>query len=100
MSHKSDDDEDNEYEEDDFDDDGYDPDEPETYPDGLYDDDGPATIPCPHCGADVLEDSPRCPDCGMYLSEEDAPARSRSGLWMIVAILALVAVLISMFGCG
>jgi len=97
MSHKSDDDEDDEDDTDDFDDDGYDPEEPETYPQGLYDDEGPATIPCPHCATDMLEDSERCPNCGMYLSKEDVPAKSRNGLWMIVAILALLAVLMSMF---
>jgi predicted nucleic acid-binding Zn ribbon protein len=92
------DDEDEEDGADDYDDDDYDPDEPETYPQGLYDDDGPATVPCPHCGKEILEDSERCPSCGMYLSREDTPTRSRSGLWMIVAILALLAVLMWMVG--
>lgn len=77
---------------DDFDD-GYDPDEPETYPHGVYDDDGPATIPCPHCGKEVLEDSERCPYCETYWSQEDTPTNSRRGWWMVMAVLAILAVL-------
>jgi predicted nucleic acid-binding Zn ribbon protein len=69
----------------------YDPDDPETYPEGLYDDDGPATVPCPYCKAEVFEDSEQCPRCGKYLSREDAP-QSRGGAWVIVMILALLAV--------
>jgi predicted nucleic acid-binding Zn ribbon protein len=94
------DDEDEEDGVDDFNEDDYEPDEPETYPPGLYNDDGPATIPCPHCGEDILEDSERCPRCEMYLSNEDTPPRSRNGLWMILAILALVAVLMWIAGGG
>jgi hypothetical protein len=78
---------------DDWDDeDHYDPDEPETYPQGLYDDDGPPTVPCPHCAADILEDSERCPECGRYLSKEDAPAGAgKSAAWWVLIILALAA---------
>lgn len=32
-----------------------------------------STIPCPYCGCDIHEDSPRCPSCENYLSLEDAP---------------------------
>jgi hypothetical protein len=70
----------------------YDPDDPETYPQGLYNDDGPPTVTCPHCQAEVFEDAERCPRCGNYLSREDAPAQPRGGAWVIVMILALLAV--------
>jgi predicted nucleic acid-binding Zn ribbon protein len=99
VPHKFDD-EDEEDGADDFGEEDYDPDEPETYPQGLYDDDGPAIIPCHHCGEEVLEDSERCPNCGMYLSKEDKPGKSWSGLWMIVAILALLATVMMIVGCG
>ena len=72
--------------------DDYDPDDPETYPQGLYADDGPPTVPCPHCRAEVFEDSEECPRCGKHLAREDAPAQSRGGAWVIVMILALLAV--------
>ena len=37
----------------------YDPDDPETFPHGLYTDDGIPTVPCPHCGAEIIEDAER-----------------------------------------
>jgi predicted nucleic acid-binding Zn ribbon protein len=92
--------EDEEDEEDCFGEDGYDPDDPETYPHGLYADNGPAIIPCPHCGKGVLEDSEQCPSCRMYLSKEDMPGKPRSGMWLILAILALLAALIWIVGGG
>jgi hypothetical protein len=76
----------------------YDPDDPETYPEGLYEDPEPATVPCPHCRAEILEDSEQCPRCGKYLSREDAPAPSRSGAWVVLMILAIVAVVMWVAG--
>ena len=75
----------------------YDPDDPETDPQGLYDDDGPPMVPCPHCGAEVFEDSERCPRCEGYWSKEDAPT-SRGGTWVILMILALLAAIILVAG--
>jgi hypothetical protein len=76
----------------------YDPDDPETYPEGLYVDNSPDTVPCPHCRAEIIEDAERCPRCGNYLSrEEDAPAR-RGGGWIILMILALLAALVLVAG--
>jgi hypothetical protein len=93
-----DEDEDSEWEPDG---DDYDPDDPETYPHGLYDDDGPPTVPCRHCGAEILEDSEQCPKCGRYLSEEDAPATvGKSGPWWILVLLALAAVVMWIVGGG
>jgi hypothetical protein len=42
-------------------------------PEDWGDDD--ATVPCPYCGKEIYEDSPRCPHCGRYISKEDAPPR-------------------------
>jgi len=50
---------------------------------------GPALLPCPHCLAVVSEVSPRCPRCGNWLSEEDAP--SRKPLWVVVGALVCLA---------
>jgi hypothetical protein len=75
----------------------YDPDDSETYPQGLYTDDGPATVPCPYCKADVIEDAEQCPKCGTYISREDAPA-SRGGIWIILMILALLAAAVLVIG--
>ena len=70
----------------------YDPDDPETYPAGLYVDNEPALVPCPHCRAEIDEESEQCPKCGMYISKEDAPS-STSPVWVIVLALALLATL-------
>jgi len=51
--------------------------------DDLDDDDEESTVPCPHCGAAIYEDSPRCPACERYLSAEDH-ARSGRPLWVYV----------------
>lgn len=52
--------------------------------------DEPAEAPCPYCQRMISEDTPRCPHCGSYMSEEDAPRR-RSWLWMIaVGLLVLL----------
>jgi hypothetical protein len=72
----------------------YDPDDPETYPAGLYVDNEPALIPCPHCRAEIDEESEQCPKCGMYISKEDAPSEAKSPLWVIVLALALLAALL------
>lgn len=61
---------------------------------GVYEDSEPAMVPCPHCGAEILEDSEQCPRCGQYLSREDSPPSSRSRVWVILLILALVAAVI------
>jgi hypothetical protein len=45
-----------------------------------------ATIACPYCRRHIHEDSPRCPHCGNYLSDEDAPARPKPW-WMIIGVL-------------
>lgn len=52
--------------------------------DGQGDED--ATIPCPYCRHPIYEDAPRCPRCGNYISEEDAPA-ARKPWWIIVGAL-------------
>lgn len=62
-------------------------------PDGVYHDDELATIPCPFCQETILEDVPRCPHCGNYLSGEDAPPQPRSKFLAVMMILALLIVL-------
>jgi predicted nucleic acid-binding Zn ribbon protein len=52
--------------------------------DGNGDED--ATIPCPHCGRPIYEESQRCPYCGDYISDEDAAAAHKPW-WIIVGAL-------------
>ena len=59
--------------------------------DEFGDDDEPATEPCPACGAEIYDDSPRCPVCGEYIFAT-AGRRRRWPLWLvIVAAVALTA---------
>ena len=49
------------------------------------DDGGESTIPCPYCGCEVHEDSPRCPSCENYLSlEETQPRPSKKPWWVLL----------------
>ena len=50
------------------------------------DDDDETTTPCPYCGCPIYEDSPRCPHCEKYLSEEDT-ASPRKPWWIIAGVL-------------
>jgi hypothetical protein len=43
-----------------------------------------STIPCPYCGCEVHEDSPRCPSCENYLSLEDAPPSPTNKPWWVL----------------
>lgn len=50
------------------------------------------TVPCPQCGHEVHEDSPRCPHCENWISDEDAPA-GRKPWWLLIGVaLCLYAV--------
>jgi len=56
-----------------------------------FDEDGwgeeEATVPCPHCGREIHEDSQRCPSCENYVTEEDAPS-GRKPWWLVAGVLA------------
>ena len=49
------------------------------------------TVPCPYCGRQMLEDSPRCPSCERYISAEDS-AQPRKPLWVIATALVCLAI--------
>jgi uncharacterized paraquat-inducible protein A len=69
-------------------------DDEDDLPEGPQGDDvaeDPAEILCPYCKREILEDSVRCPYCGAYLSEEDAPGIRRTWWWYVaVAVLILI----------
>lgn len=64
----------------------------EEYEEDWPEEQNETTIPCPHCGASILEDSPRCPHCERYLGREDAPPQRRSWFFVVCMVLALWAV--------
>ncbi len=53
--------------------------------DDAQDEDDDGLVPCPYCHEEMLEDSPRCPSCGQYISEEDAPP-AKKPLWLLATI--------------
>jgi hypothetical protein len=55
--------------------------------------DDEATIPCPYCHRPIHEDSPRCPFCENYISDEDRPPGVKPW-WIIVGFLACLLVVI------
>jgi hypothetical protein len=71
-------------------DDLHDPDPPDM-DDEDADDDAADTHPCPHCGADVYEESQQCPVCGQYI---DQPRHSNFPRWVpVAAVLVILAML-------
>lgn len=77
----------------------YDPDDPETYPAGLYvHGDERAAIPCPHCQAEIDEESEQCPKCGTFISSEDAPGGGPPRWAVVLALVLLVAMALALMG--
>jgi len=65
-------------------DDGWEPDVDEEWQPDPEDED--ETTPCPHCKAPVYDQAERCPACGWYISEEDAPP-SRRPWWIVLGVI-------------
>lgn len=73
-------------------------DDDDDLPDGVYHDSDLATVPCPYCRKEILEDADRCPYCENYISDEDRPRDRKSNVWIVLMILALLAALIWVVG--
>lgn len=65
-----------------------------------YGDDGPATVACPYCRAEILEDAEQCPKCGQYISKEDMPTGGFSAIGWVLIILMLFAAALWAVGRG
>ena len=70
------------------DDDGAEPADAEWTPD---DEDEDETVPCPHCQDPVHDQAERCPNCGWYISEEDAPP-ARRPTWLVIGFILVLTV--------
>lgn len=44
------------------------------------------TVFCPYCKEEILEDAPRCPACGNFISAEDHAGTGKPA-WVIVTAL-------------
>lgn len=69
-------------EDDDFEDDNWEDDESAT--------DGETTQPCPHCGAEIYDDSEYCPRCERFLSREEVRTPSQPRWVVVTAAVCLV----------
>ena len=58
-----------------------------------FQDDHPEVLPCPSCGAEVYEETQRCPHCGEWIMPLATSARRKSRWWIIAAVLALIAIM-------
>jgi len=55
--------------------------------------DAPELIPCPYCHEMIYEEAERCPECGKYITQEDAPARMPRW-FLITAIICLIVLIL------
>jgi uncharacterized paraquat-inducible protein A len=81
---------------DDYEDD--DPEAPGEWDQDADEDDDADTVDCPGCGRAVSELAERCPRCGTYLSEEDAPRRTLPTWVVITAVVLLAAIAMGWLG--
>ena len=58
--------------------------------DDFDEDDSDVTMPCPQCLATVYDDAERCPECGSYVSREDAPSRPPAWIALTVGVCLLI----------
>lgn len=58
-----------------------------------YDDDEPEYLPCPNCGAEIQEDSVRCPICDTYITFSTSMWQGKSLWWIVLGLLGMVAVI-------
>ena len=63
----------------------FDDDDAADSPNRFDGDDEEPTVECPYCGHQVHADSPRCPACENYLSDEESPASTRP-LWFFIGV--------------
>jgi len=58
------------------------------------DDDSSETDTCPECGAEIYEDSPRCPACGHYILKSASYSYRPLPAWVLLAAIAAIAALL------
>ena len=70
------------------------------YPDEPSDDDSlndePALVPCPECGAQMLEDLEQCPTCGQYVSFSTSAWEGKSVGWTLLGVLGVGALILAL----
>jgi hypothetical protein len=49
------------------------------------------TVPCPYCRRELLEDSPWCPTCDRYITDEEFRQAGRP-MWVVVTAVVCLAI--------
>ena len=49
------------------------------------------TVPCPYCRRELLEDSPWCPTCDRYITDEEFRRAGRP-VWVVVTAIVCLAI--------
>ncbi|QDU55486.1 zinc-ribbon domain-containing protein [Aeoliella mucimassa] len=80
---------------DDWQDDSTDWDDSE-YPDEYESSDSFDLVPCPHCGADIVDEAVRCPICGEYVSFSTSPWQGKPWWWIVVSLLGVGATIVAL----
>ena len=62
------------------------------YDDPMYEQDDDDVIDCPYCDQEIYADTPKCPNCGQYISKEDTPAELKHWWLLVGFLLAMFAV--------
>jgi hypothetical protein len=69
------------------------------YPDEYDSDDdwdNTHVLPCPRCGAEIAEDSVRCPICGDYVTFGSRVWDGKSWWWILLGLLGIAATVLSL----
>jgi hypothetical protein len=70
----------------------------DAFADDQDDDDRTPTVPCPDCGAEIYEDTPRCPICGRYVTHQAGVWSGRPGWWILLGLLGILAAILTLAG--
>lgn len=65
--------------------------------DGHDEDEANDVRPCPVCGAEIYEDSLRCPLCGNYITFDAAgPWSGKPFWWIALGVLGTIALIVAL----
>ena len=61
-----------------------------------YDLDRDDTMPCPHCRAEIYDESEQCPYCGQYITAQTSPFQSAPTWMRVLFVLIILAIVLSL----
>jgi hypothetical protein len=57
--------------------------------------DEPATIPCPHCGAEVFDDAEQCPACGSWFVRDRRPLTGKPRWFVMLGFVGVLLAIVT-----